>query len=190
MILPNEVWTVHQVLVVTFASVGTLVLTLENSIATTQGTLWNSQAMPYFRETSISFFWVCGYNKLNKFNEGDLVFADAVTSLQNTNLSYPSLSLHVMIMSWHWAQHTPTTAYTEYSIHRVKHIPSTAYTKYSIHWVPKIVCLPFILMITSWPLNVASASVVPPYTIDHHQPALHEGSKVKSLVPFPQLRVN
>jgi len=31
--------------------------------------------MPYFRETSISFFWVCGYNKLNKFNDGDLVFA-------------------------------------------------------------------------------------------------------------------
>ena len=23
------------------------------------------------------FFWVCGYNKLNKFNEGNLVFADA-----------------------------------------------------------------------------------------------------------------
>jgi len=32
--------------------------------------------MPYFRETSISFFWVCGYNILKKFNEGDLVFAD------------------------------------------------------------------------------------------------------------------
>jgi len=27
--------------------------------------------------------------------------------------------------------------------------PSTTYTKYSIHQVPKIVCLPFILMITS-----------------------------------------
>jgi len=37
---------------------------------------WNSQAMAYFRETSISLFWVCGYNKLNKCNEGDLVFAD------------------------------------------------------------------------------------------------------------------
>jgi hypothetical protein len=32
--------------------------------------------MPYFRESSISFFWVCGYNKLNKFDEGELVFAD------------------------------------------------------------------------------------------------------------------
>jgi len=51
-------------------------MTLENSIATTQRTLWNSKAMPYFRETSISFFSVCGYKKLNKVNEGDLVVAD------------------------------------------------------------------------------------------------------------------
>jgi len=35
-------------------------------------------------------------------------------------------------------------------------------------------------MITSWPLKVASASGVPPYKIDRHQPALHESSKVKS----------
>jgi len=32
-------------------------------------------------------------------------------------------------------QHTPSTAYTEYSIHRVQHTPSTAYTEYSIHQV-------------------------------------------------------
>jgi len=30
---------------------------------------------------------------------------------------------------------TPSTAYTEYSIHRVQHTPSTAYTEYSIHRV-------------------------------------------------------
>jgi len=35
-------------------------------------------------------------------------------------------------------------------------------------------------MITSWPLNVASASGVPPYRIDRHQHALHESSNVKS----------
>jgi len=54
--------------------------------------------------------------------------------------------------SIHLVQHTPSTAYTEYSIHRVQHTPSTAYTEYSIHRVqhtPKIVCLPFILIITS-----------------------------------------
>jgi len=45
---------------------------------------------------------------------------------------------------------------------------------------PKIVCLPFILMITSWPLNIASASGVPPYTIDPHLPTLYESWKVKS----------
>jgi len=58
-------------------------------------------------------------------------------------------------MSWHWVQHTPSSAYTEcsihreYSIHQVQHTPSTAYTEYSIHRVhypPKIVCVPFILI--------------------------------------------
>jgi len=52
--------------------------------------------------------------------------------------------------------------------------PSTAYTEYSIQWVqhtPMIVWLPFILMITNWPLNVASASGVCPYTIYRHQPS-------------------
>ena len=32
-------------------------------------------------------------------------------------------------------QHTPGTAYTEYSIHRPRHTPTTAYTDYSIHRV-------------------------------------------------------
>ena len=65
-------------------------------------------------------------------------------SSQNTKLSHPSLSFHAMIMSSHWVQHTPSTAYTEYSIYRVQHTPSTAYTEYSIHWVQdpsKIDCL-------------------------------------------------
>ena len=47
-------------------------------------------------------------------------------SSQNTKLSHPSLSHHVMIMSSHRLQHTLSTAYTEYSIHRVQHTPSTA----------------------------------------------------------------
>jgi len=75
----------------------------------------------------------------------------------------------------HDHQLTPSTAYTKYSIPRVENTPSTAYTEYSIHRVqhpPKIICLPFILIIRSWPLNVPSASSVPPYTIDRHQPAL------------------
>jgi hypothetical protein len=54
-------------------------------------------------------------------------------SSQNPKLSHPSLSGHVMIMSWHRVSHTPSTAYTEYSIHRVQHTPSTAYNEYSIH---------------------------------------------------------
>ena len=62
---------------VTFAKVGTLTVKLENSIATTQRTLWKFKAMPYFKETSISLFWVCGYNQLNNYNEGNVVVADA-----------------------------------------------------------------------------------------------------------------
>jgi len=59
---------------------------LEISIATTERTLWNIKAMPYFRETSISFFWVCGCNKLNKFNEGNSVFADGWTLRRTSRL--------------------------------------------------------------------------------------------------------
>jgi len=88
----------------------------------------------------------------------------------------------------HRVQHTPSTAYTEYSIHRVQHTPSTAYNEYSVYRVQhpaKIICHPFIPMITIWPLNVASASGVPPYTIDCHQPALHESLKVRSHCHIP-----
>jgi hypothetical protein len=59
---------------------------------------------------------------------------------------------------------TPSPAYTKPNIHR----------EYSIHRVqhpPKIVCLHFILMIRSWPLNVASASGVHPFRVEYHQPA-------------------
>ena len=41
----------------------------------------------------------------------------SLQSSQNTKLSHPSVSRHVMIMSWHQVLHTPSTAYTEYSIH-------------------------------------------------------------------------
>ena len=44
-------------------------------------------------------------------------------SSQNTKLSHPSLSLHAMIKSSHRVQHTPSTAHTEYCIHRVLHHP-------------------------------------------------------------------
>jgi len=60
----------------------------------------------------------------------------SLSSSQNTKLSQPSLSLHAMMISWHWVQHTPSTAYTEYSIHRVQHTPRTASTQdclYSFH---------------------------------------------------------
>jgi len=61
-------------------------------------------------------------------------------------------------------------------------------TEYSIHWVqhtPKIDCLHFIFMITSWLLNVVSALGGPPYRIDRHQPALHKSTTLKSLCHIP-----
>jgi len=60
---------------------------LDNSIATTNRTFWNSKAIPYVRETSISIFWVCEYNKLIKINEGILVFADASCLLSTAGLT-------------------------------------------------------------------------------------------------------
>jgi len=62
-------------------------------------------------------------------------FSTTLLSSQNTELIHPDLSRDVSIMSCHRVQHTPSTAYTESSIHRVQH-------------PPKIVCLPFIPMIT------------------------------------------
>jgi len=93
-----------------------------------------------------------------------------LTSLQYTKLSYPSLSLHVIIMSWRRVQHTPSTAYTEYSIHRV----STQDCLSSLHshdykLTPEC----------SFSFRRAS------YTIDRYQPALHESSKVKSPCHIP-----
>jgi len=71
--------------------------------------------------------------------------------LQNLKLSDPSLSLHGRIMGCHGVQHTLST-----SIHRIQHLP-------------KVVFLPFSFISNSWPLNVASASGMPPSTIDRYQ---------------------
>jgi len=50
-------------------------------------------------------------------------------SSQNTKISHPSLSLHGMIMSWHRVQHTPSTAYTEYSTQRLFVFPSFSWLR-------------------------------------------------------------
>jgi len=67
---------------------------------------------------------------------------------------------------------------------------STAYSEYSIHQVqdpPKIVCLPYIRTMGSWPRISASASGVSPYTIDCHLLALHVRSKVQSHGHIPMI---
>ena len=89
--------------VVTFAKVGKRVTTLENSITTTQRTIKNGTAMPHFRETSISFFSVCGYNKLNNLNEGNLVFVDAHVYVHILNL-YMILFLSSLVYVQKWVK--------------------------------------------------------------------------------------
>ena len=76
-----------------------------------------------------------------------------------------TLSAEYTKYSIHRVQHTPGTAYTEYSIHQVQHTLSKEYTEYSkpqVKHTPRIACRPFILKISSWLLNVASASAMPP----------------------------
>jgi len=112
--------------------------------------------------------------------------SSTLQSPKNTKLSHPSLSLNAMIKSEHRVQHTPSTAYTEYSIHRVQHTPSTAYTEYSTHWVlhtphtassqdwlsptpsqslrsqrTMLYSILYIPTITSWTMNRVSAAVAP-----------------------------
>jgi len=90
------------------------------------------------------------------------------SSLSNSPCHHHELTLRVAYTecSIHRVQHTPSAAYTECSIHRVQHTPSVAYTECSIHrvqYTTKIVSRPFIFTISSWPLNVDSASGIPPY---------------------------
>jgi len=49
---------------------------VHETIATTPWTFRIIRATPYVREISISFFGVCGYNNLIKFNKANFVFAD------------------------------------------------------------------------------------------------------------------
>jgi hypothetical protein len=79
-----DMGTIHQVLIVIFALVGELVVTLKHSIATTNTTLQNFEAMAYLRECLISFFSVCRYKKYNTFDDGYLVFADVTNHLLTT----------------------------------------------------------------------------------------------------------
>jgi len=72
----------------------------------------------------------------------------------------------------HHHELTLSAAYTEYSIHRVQHRR-------------KIVCRPFILTISSSPLNVASASGVPPYRSTTTSQISTRASKVQSPCHIP-----
>jgi len=92
-------------------------------------------------------------------------------SLSFSSTTLPSSQEHIdqsslSISPCHQHELMISAAYTECSVHRVQH-------------TPKIVCRPFILMISSWPLNVASASGVLPYRSTATSQFSIRGSKVK-----------
>jgi len=63
-------------------------------------------------------------------------------------------------------------------------------TECSIHWVqltPRIVCCPFIVMISSWPQNVALAFGVPPYKSIATSQFCIRASNVKSPCHIPTI---
>jgi len=93
-------------------------------------------------------------------------------SLSFSSTTLPSLQEHkvkssLSISPYHHHELAPSPAYTECSIHRVQR-------------TPKIVCRPFIFSISSWPLNVASASGVPPYRSTATSQFSIRASKVQS----------
>jgi hypothetical protein len=116
-------------------------------------------------------------------------------SLQNPKLIHPSLSLYVMIMSWQWVQHTPSTAYTEYSIHETQHTTSTAVTEYSIHRVQ------YTLSTASTQECLSSShshdyELTPECSISFRRSSLHNrpqsartAQRLSHIVTFPWLRV-
>jgi len=77
----------------------------------------------------------------------------------NTQLHYHSLSLHAMILTYHNIQHTPRTAYIQYSIHWVQYTPRTAYTEYYIHWVQHTLSIAYAMnIIHPWLFAFPSSS--------------------------------
>jgi len=128
-------------------------------------------------------------NKARPHPDFSYLLVSSVSFPSSSHLSFSTINTRhkvkssLSISQCHDYELTLCTAYTKYSIHQVQHSPSTSYTEYRIHRVlhpPTMVYHPFILTITSWPLNVTSASGIPPVKIDRHQPALHESSNVKS----------
>ena len=86
----------------------------------------------------------------------------SVPSPMNTKLSHPYLSLHAIIMSQHQVQHTPSTAYTEYSVHQVQHTASTAYSEYSILQVKHTLCTAY-----------NAYCIIPKSTVSRYHPVTH-----------------
>jgi len=97
-------------------------------------------------------------------------------------------SLFVVYYSTIIAEHKAKISISISPFHDHELTQSTACTKYSIQQVQhthRIFCHPIILIIMSWPYNVASALRVPPRKINCHQPVLDEFSKAQSFHHIP-----
>jgi len=64
--------------------------------------------------------------------------SSTLPSPKNMKLSHRSLSLHAMIKSQHRVQHTPSTAFTKYSIHCGLHRPCTASSQNQLSPAPSL----------------------------------------------------
>ena len=89
---------------------------LQNCILMTDSTLWNDKAMPDFRKSSISFFWVFRHNQLNKYNEGNLVLLMSVAFFFTDNsghcVAYTSRRLYQFSNTFLTRQHIVDIALT------------------------------------------------------------------------------
>jgi len=100
-------------------------------------------------------------------------------SLSFSSTTLPSSQEHkvkssLSISPCHHHELTLRASYTECSIHRVQHTPT-------------IVCGPFILKISSWPLNVTSSSSVPSYQSTATSQFSIRASKIKSPRHIPKV---
>ena len=92
-----------------------------------------------------------------------------------------ALLKHTDQATGHWHNHPPRHSLAN----RFKLLPFVQSSIPGMAYSSRIVFPLFILAFTRWPLNVASASGLPPDIIDLHQPALYDRTQVESAGYIP-----
>ena len=114
--------------------------------------------------------------------------SSTLPSSENTKLSHPSLSHLAMIKSIHRVQHTLSTAYTVYFMHRILHHPKINCLPLAASLTSRLTMLCSILYIpsiTSQPMNRVSAPVAPPFqtTTSRLTPSMYSSTLTRSWPP-------